>query len=87
MTAAAPTGDEPLETIYTLAAALDYVPFKTIPALRVWLWRHRTEFPRRYRRSRHPGGGPVVLRYLTASDLMAIQAATIVVKPPHEAAH
>lgn len=82
MTTTGPT-DEPLETIYTLEEALDYVPFKTVHALRIWLWRHGSEFPGRYRQSKHPGGGPILVRYLTGSEIRAIQAATIVVKPPH----
>jgi len=37
-----------LEPLYTLAVAVQLIPFTSTRYLREWLYRHRDEFPRRY---------------------------------------
>ena len=39
----------PLEPLYTLAVACELIPMPSLRALSMFLWKHRDEFPGRYR--------------------------------------
>jgi hypothetical protein len=61
-----------LEPMFTLAVAAERIPFPSVPALRTWLWRHRQDFPGRYRQSGHTN-----MRLLTLGELAEIRRRTI----------
>lgn len=68
----------PLEPLYTLAEAVDLLPYPAgVGALSDWLYRHRAQFPRRYQRRRHSN-----VRLLTVSELRRIRRMLVKEIPP-----
>ena len=74
----------PLEPLFTLKVAAEIIPFPSVEALRQWLYRHRDEFPARYRRT---SKGTTHIRLLTATECRTIQTQTLVKKIPNQPKH
>src|SRR3970282_2577276 len=76
----AETDDKSLEQLYTLEVAAELIPFPSYAALVLWLGRHKSEFPGRYRFTHKPGQrlGSVPQRMLTHSECVRIRKMTVV---------
>ncbi len=55
-----------VQRMFTLKAALPYLPFPTVNALRIWLSRHAADFPPYYRAR---------VRFLMEAEIGRIQVA------------
>lgn len=62
----------PVEPLYDLMVAAMFIPMR-VGALRTFLWRHKAQFPARYRRSGHGR-----IRMLSASEIRAIRERSII---------
>lgn len=62
----------PVEPLFDLMVAAMLIPMR-VGALRTFLWRHKAQFPPRYRRSGHGR-----IRMLSASEIRAIRERSII---------
>ena len=63
---------QPLEAMYALRVAAEMIPMPSVHALYQFLFKHRDEFPGRYRRT-----GWYEVRLLTESEIVRIREMTI----------